>query len=444
MLLVVGGMNVASADNVTIYFQPNNNWKNDNAVFYVWAFGAEDATQFPDSWIALTADNSLGTDIYKAEINTNYKKMLFARLNPNGNSNPNWDNKWNQTWDVDNIGSYLYTVTNETEYNTIKNYDYTTKYYLPWNYYFIGNFSNDNFTAGPALLNNGDNYVGTLSGKSGKHFLVAKGEYITNDGYLDGGNNNENWGKVIRPIESKTINFESFTESTTTTNNNQNWLIGSDIDNVIVSVNIKNNTYSVNCTKSMQIGNAGYATYSNGEKFSIDGAKVYTISANNTSSVTMTEQAEGTIYPAATGSGRADGFILKANSGSTVTIHAVAADATTTVSGANLLNGSGNSSRNVTATDNTYVFNWKNSDPSTVGFYKASGNGTLDAHKAYLDVSGANAREFLSFDFDGETTGISTMSSVQNDGIIYNLQGIRQSQLQKGLNIVNGKKVLVK
>ena len=192
------------------------------------------------------------------------------------------------------------------------------------------------------------------------------------------------------------------------------------------------------------MGPAGYMTYSNGAKYTVSNASVYTVSANNTNSVSLTEQNVETIYPAADGNSIGDGIILKAEEGATITIHSVGNENASDL-GTNYLAGSGDNGRNVTATATTYVFNWDGSNASSVGFYKASGDGTLGAHKAYLDVTGAHAREFLSFDFDGETTtGVSEFKANQNNGVIYNLQGVRQNQLQKGLNIVNGKKVLVK
>ncbi len=46
---------------------------------------------------------------------------------------------------------------------------------------------------------------------------------------------------------------------------------------------------------------------------------------------------------------------------------------------------------------------------------------------------------------DGVVTGIRTVRTTTSDRlVIYNLQGVRLGQLQRGINIVNGKKVVVK
>jgi len=85
-----------------------------------------------------------------------------------------------------------------------------------------------------------------------------------------------------------------------------------------------------------------------------------------------------------------------------------------------------------------------------VGFYKTTKEFTVGANTAYIaalpEQSEGNARTFIGFDFDDNTTtaieGIATVKT--NSGEIYNLQGQRVSAAKKGLYIVNGKKVLVK
>ena len=75
-----------------------------------------------------------------------------------------------------------------------------------------------------------------------------------------------------------------------------------------------------------------------------------------------------------------------------------------------------------------------------VGFYKAT-TGTIKAGKAYLEsASGVKA-----FYFAGdEATGIAEVENAVENRVIYNLAGQRLQKMQKGINIMNGKKVLVK
>ena len=75
-----------------------------------------------------------------------------------------------------------------------------------------------------------------------------------------------------------------------------------------------------------------------------------------------------------------------------------------------------------------------------VGFYRAT-EGTIAAGKAYLELdSDVKAFYFL---FPGEDpTGIANVENVVVDGAIYNIAGQRISKMQRGINIVNGKKIL--
>ena len=79
------------------------------------------------------------------------------------------------------------------------------------------------------------------------------------------------------------------------------------------------------------------------------------------------------------------------------------------------------------------------------GFYK-DGPTSIPGFKAYLPAEAVGAAKgFLSFDFS-DVDGIESLSNIlQSDNrTIYNLAGQRIEKLQRGVNIVNGKKVLVK
>ena len=81
-----------------------------------------------------------------------------------------------------------------------------------------------------------------------------------------------------------------------------------------------------------------------------------------------------------------------------------------------------------------------------VGFYPVGNGVTIPAGKAYLVYTGSNPVKGFTFVFDDDdATGISLTEdgrSQMEDGAIYNLAGQRVSKMQKGINIVNGKKVL--
>lgn len=97
-----------------------------------------------------------------------------------------------------------------------------------------------------------------------------------------------------------------------------------------------------------------------------------------------------------------------------------------------------------TGGDEYFALSWNNTK-GVVGFYWMVANGAAfecPAHKAYLPLSGSSGVK--GFDFDGdEATGISNVdANVNANGPIFNLAGQRVGKMQKGINIVNGKKIL--
>ena len=79
---------------------------------------------------------------------------------------------------------------------------------------------------------------------------------------------------------------------------------------------------------------------------------------------------------------------------------------------------------------------------NNIGFYHWSQN-TLPANKAYLTSINAASIKGFAFDFSDDATGIASPLGETGEGAaIYNLAGQRLGKMQKGINIVNGKKVL--
>lgn len=67
----------------------------------------------------------------------------------------------------------------------------------------------------------------------------------------------------------------------------------------------------------------------------------------------------------------------------------------------------------------------------------------IPAGRAYLQVASAGGREFI--EFPGTTTAINALEAITNNNAeIYDLNGRKLNKLQKGVNIVNGTKVVVK
>jgi hypothetical protein len=78
--------------------------------------------------------------------------------------------------------------------------------------------------------------------------------------------------------------------------------------------------------------------------------------------------------------------------------------------------------------------------------YKSAGTTNMKAFRAYIGVKTAGARVDHFFIDGNETTGIEGLEIVNsnNNGKIYNLNGQQVKTTQKGLYIMNGKKVVVK
>ena len=76
---------------------------------------------------------------------------------------------------------------------------------------------------------------------------------------------------------------------------------------------------------------------------------------------------------------------------------------------------------------------------------KSSAAGNIPAGKAYILASSIPASvKAFTFVFDDEATGIIETRTATREEVeaIFNLAGQRINKMQKGINIVNGKKIL--
>jgi len=194
------------------------------------------------------------------------------------------------------------------------------------------------------------------------------------------------------------------------------------------------------------LGSNGYATFAS--PYALDlttanlpsGVTAYKASVSGT---TVTFTALNQTVPANTG------VLLRGTTG-TVNIP-VAATGTAVEGNAFLVNNGG---AKFTGDDSYYYFGLlKDSNPLTFRKFVPSTT-AIPADKAYLKVSksslGSSARG-LEFVFDDEVTGVNevrvknlTPALSQGEGAWFDLQGRKVAQPQKGLYIVNGKKVVLK
>ena len=90
------------------------------------------------------------------------------------------------------------------------------------------------------------------------------------------------------------------------------------------------------------------------------------------------------------------------------------------------------------ANENVYVLSVAN---SKLGFYKFAGT-ELKGFRAYYQTTGggSSTRGFV-LNFGGTATGINA-ATLNGEGNAYDLQGRRVQNAQKGVFIINGKKVV--
>ena len=214
------------------------------------------------------------------------------------------------------------------------------------------------------------------------------------------------------------------------TNNNNvvAWNAGVDSKSawIIAEVDINSLAHTLNVT------NAEWATLVLGYNAEIpEGVTVYAVSELNENAATLTE-VKNTIPAGAA-------VLINAAEGAYVFNYTESADAI----GANLLKGT---TVDANIAENAYVLGVFEGE---VGLYTATMNANEgaaflnNAFKAYLPKTN-NAAQTLRFNF-GETTGIEgVIENTNANAVIFDLSGRRVAKMQKGIYIVNGKKVYVK
>ena len=205
-----------------------------------------------------------------------------------------------------------------------------------------------------------------------------------------------------------------------------------------VSTDVNTATVAPSNAVTATIGSTGWTTF----------ASPYAL---DLSSITATEGEVKAYYASSVNAGKVrmistdkndviagEGLMFKGTPGAVVTIPVVASG--TAVDG-NLLVGC--TTETVLPTNsNHYVLVNNGGNPEFQSL--ASHGATIPAGKAYLNAPTAGAR--LSIVFDDETTGIVNLPTANSkgEGAVYNLNGQRVQKAQKGLYIIDGKKVMVK
>ncbi len=199
---------------------------------------------------------------------------------------------------------------------------------------------------------------------------------------------------------------------------------------------------TLNITLNGPVGDNYYATLCVPFDITLAGATAYTLALNGSeTALTMTE-VEGNVDAGTP-------VLLKGTAASATATISTAASRTisteTALTGTYFAKAVTKAETGSTETGSTDFF--LGVADSKVGFYHWAGS-TLAANRAYFEASklgGSNVKGFELI-LDDEATGISAIENEKSEaeGFIYNLAGQRLQKMQKGINIVNGKKVMVK
>lgn len=227
---------------------------------------------------------------------------------------------------------------------------------------------------------------------------------------------------------------------------NTNYLYSTGVDgsnadrNTYSSGWVDNNTFTIEDVTSLPvtISSVKYATLFAPVALSIpEGVKAYVISSLTSTEATLTE-IEGTI-PANTP------VILYAAEQTEATTYNFEITTASDFDGTNNLAGQV-TAQNVEA-NSAYTLQRNKVDANIVGLYPKAA-GTIAGFKAYLPasaISGSSVKGFT-FRFEGLADGIDSIENGQSTigNAIYNIAGQRMSKMQRGVNIIGGKKIIVK
>lgn len=336
-----------------------------------------------------------------------------------------YNNNYTHSYDA---GVYDITITFNTSDSSIGLSDVGRMYIVK----STNNFSNH--TVGDLMDYADGVHSVTFDATANTSFLIVPSWALNSDQTAI---SNDKWNYVICPVANNwyTVVLQHMAGSVSTSNNEKKWYFAEDANYTVV-YNSSASTFTIDAKKEYAIGSAGWSTYSIGKEetsygFTISDADAYYVSEASESKATLTHIASGAIIP--TGAG------IMVN-GSKFTMETTGTNGTTLTD--NMLVGTSYHNDYDLWRDGQYVL--KEID-GKLGFYMVDMNGSdkrIAPHKAYLDTNGATVRSFIGF--NDETNSINTAVVQQTNGVVYTLSGQRVARLQKGLFIIDGKKVIIK
>lgn len=186
-------------------------------------------------------------------------------------------------------------------------------------------------------------------------------------------------------------------------------------------------------TETATISDAGFATYATTNNVVVpndENVKVMTVKVNaEGTAIELNKVEAGTVIPAKTG------ILVKAAAGKHDFV-------VTSEAGKDLTNNDLKAATIDEPSDGTTYFALTKIGEK-VGFALVENGVVIPAGKAYLSIPrAASGAKF--FGLDGEATGINSVKTAKADGAYYTLEGVKTTKPVKGLNIHNGKKIVVK
>ena len=371
----------------------------------------------------------------------------------------------NATWSVDpeilTVGTTQVTVTATYEgMSDSKTFDVTVIIPQPVeaNSIIVAEYEKDGVTKHAAMTTNlNKTYLySTEIIKAGDKYIMTGeiNDILFRTETIDGQTTIQNIadGKYLQATDLKTISFTdlpySWTndgEKLTAANSDHGTLqyntssprfttYGSKIGQYATIVDMSNVVSGAVLTLLATDGTANYATFSSDKAVEFVDATVYAVNVVN--GVLQLNEVTSKQVPAGTG------VLLKSEKETAPYFYIDEADDIEN----NLLKPA---SEEMTGIYTFYKLAYDDYDAKTgLGFYWGANNGgtfTVKAGTAYLAVPAVpNAASVKGFLLDGTPTAIEGVEAENNTDVIYNLSGQRVQKAQRGLYIVNGKKLMVK
>ncbi len=194
-------------------------------------------------------------------------------------------------------------------------------------------------------------------------------------------------------------------------------------------------TYTNKYTRTVTSGN--YGTICLPYSATVTGATLYSITGKDENSITIAETGSTTATAGVP-------YIFKATSDEFVATY-TSGVYTAATSANGLVGNTESASVDVPVNGNCGVLSG-----GRIYILETGATATTGQYKAYIDLSqitgGGDVKGIRLYFDDAEATGIKNLTPAlsEGEGVIYNLQGQRVNSLQRGINIIGGKKVLVK